>query len=77
MTEPNLDEIRFCPSCGHEGHDLICPVCHQRTESLEDEVNRIAKIENDKKDIFEDVSLEAEQDGEDKKESQNDQTQNL
>jgi hypothetical protein len=46
-------------------------------ESLEEEVDRIAKIENDKKDIFEDVSLEAEQDKEDKKENKDDKTEDL
>lgn len=77
MNDTGLDDIRFCLSCGHEGNDLICPVCHQRMESLEEEVDRIAKIENDKKDIFEDVSLEAEQDKEDKKENKDDKTEDL
>ena len=75
MTE--LNEIRFCPSCGHEGNDFICPVCHDKMESLEDEVNRIAKMENGREDIFDDVSLESERDKEDKKESRNEEAEDL
>ena len=77
MTEDGLGDIRFCASCGHEGNDILCPVCHKPMESLEEEVRRLAKIEEENKDIFEDVSLEAEQDKEQKKENKNDEAENI
>jgi len=77
MTKDNLDDVRFCVNCGHEGNDLTCPICHEKMESLEEEVKRVAKIEEKPKDIFEDVSLEAEQDKEDKKENKNGETENI
>jgi len=77
MTEDGLDELSFCASCGYEGNDVLCPVCHKPMESLEKEVERVAKIEEEHKDIFGDVSLEAEQDKEVKKETKDDETENI
>lgn len=77
MTDDDLGDLRFCASCGYEGGDILCPVCHKPMESLEKEVERVAKIEEEKKDIFEDVSLEAEQDKEQKKENKNDEAENI
>ena len=54
-------EERFCPSCGYEGTDSICPVCHGRMESLEEEIRKIAQKESEKdNDFLGDVSLEEE-----------------
>ncbi len=69
--------MRFCPNCGHEGTDLECPVCHIPMESLEDEVNRIGKLEEKSKDIFAEVSLESEQDKEEIKEKSDAETEDL
>ena len=59
------EEIKqyFCPHCGYEGSDLICPICNDKTESLTEEVERLREKEKEKpKDIFEgEVSLEQEQ----------------
>ncbi|MDH4358904.1 MAG: hypothetical protein OEV37_03160 [Candidatus Berkelbacteria bacterium] len=58
-------EIKFCPSCGHEGNDLICPVCSEKMELLSDAVDKISEKENKKSDIFDDeVSLEEAQEKE-------------
>ena len=77
MTEDILGEQRFCASCGYEGSDVLCPVCHKPMESLEKEVERVAKIEEEHKDIFEDVSLESEQDKEEKKENRDDEAEDI
>jgi len=59
-------EAKFCPKCGYEGTDLICPVCpgSEKMESLSAEVDRISKIEKQKELIDDQVSLEAEADHE-------------
>ncbi len=57
-------EIKFCPSCGHEGNDVICPVCNEKTESLSDAVGKISEKEKKKSDIFDEVSLEEAQEKE-------------
>jgi len=58
-------EVKFCPSCGHEGNDLICPVCSEKMESLSDAVEKIPDKENKKSDIFDDeMSLEEAQEKE-------------
>lgn len=77
MTGDDLGEQRFCASCGYEGSDMTCPICHKPMESFEEEVKRVAKIEEENKDIFEDVSLESEQDKEEKKENKDDETENI
>lgn len=61
MTE---EELRFCVSCGHEGNDVICPVCGENMESLEEEMERISKMENEKSDIFDEDELSLEQERE-------------
>ena len=63
--EASEESLRFCPGCGYEGNDLICPLCAGKTESLADDVARLAKKENQPSGIFDDeVSLEEERDKE-------------
>lgn len=57
------EEIRFCPNCGHEGHDVECPICLIKMESLDAEIEKLAEAEKDdeEKDITDvdtQVSLE-------------------
>jgi len=62
-TEANY----FCPICGFEGHDLVCPVCGEKMESLKVELAKIEQIEKSD-DLFDDeVSLESEAEVEEKK----------
>jgi len=68
-----VDETKFCPTCGFEGNDIMCPICNAPMESLGAEVERIAKVEEKKSDIFEDVSLETEQEKEAKKDKHEDE----
>lgn len=49
---------RFCPVCGYEGDDLLCPVCNEKTESLDVEIDKVAELENKPSDIFDDESIE-------------------
>lgn len=51
------EDIKFCPICGHEGTDVMCPVCNEKMESLNAEVERVADLEK-KKDITESAGLE-------------------
>jgi len=69
-----IDETKFCPTCGFEGNDEMCPVCNIPMASLGEEVDRIAKVEEKKSDIFDDVSLESEQEKEEKSERNNDES---
>jgi len=71
------DEIRFCPKCGYEGTDLICPVCpgQEKMESLSAEVDRISKIEEQKELIDDHLSLEAEADNEHEKINKDDESE--
>lgn len=63
--EVSEESLRFCPGCGYEGNDLICPLCAAKTESLSDDVARLAKKENKHSEIFDDeVSLEEEREKE-------------
>ncbi|MCX6809458.1 MAG: hypothetical protein NTZ65_01780 [Candidatus Berkelbacteria bacterium] len=71
LQDGNLDEMRFCPSCGHEGHDIICPSCNEKTESLAAEVDKLAQSEKEDKnkdltEIDTPVSLEEEAEEEEK-----------
>jgi len=66
IEDQKNEETKFCPTCGFEGNDVLCPVCNIPMESLKDEVERIAKVEEEKSDIFDDVSLESEQEKEEK-----------
>ena len=59
MEEIIEDSVKFCPVCGHEGNDVTCPVCNEKMESLDDEVNRIAELEK-KKDITGNAGLDDE-----------------
>jgi len=67
------EEMRFCPTCGFEGNDETCPVCNIPMASLGEEVKKIAEKEEDKSDIFDDVSLEGEQEKEEKNENKADE----
>ena len=53
-----LPADRFCPLCGYEGEDVTCPVCDGKTESLDAEIEKIAELEKNPKDILADESLE-------------------
>ncbi len=60
MTEEIMEEgMKFCPICGHEGNDEMCPVCNQKMESLDAEVDRVADLEK-QKDLTEDAGLDDE-----------------
>lgn len=55
----------FCPVCGYEGDDLVCPVCKEKMESVDKELEKIEKVEKEE-DLFSDneVSLEDEAEAE-------------
>lgn len=56
--DPVLEEsLKFCPVCGHEGHDEICPVCNQKMESLDAEIEKLAEKE-EAHDVTEDAGLD-------------------
>jgi len=60
-----MEDLKFCPNCGHEGHDDECPVCQIKMESLNAEVEKLAEAEkedeiDDLTDPTERVSLEEE-----------------
>lgn len=74
VKNEKAEEIKFCPTCGFEGNDEMCPVCNMPMASLGAEVDRIAKVEEKKSDIFDDVSLESEQEKEEKNERNDDES---
>lgn len=39
--------VKFCSKCGHEGNDVVCPVCGEKMQSLDDEISRVAEIEKE------------------------------
>jgi len=49
-----MEDRRFCPICGHEGHDEMCPICNEKTHSLAQETERLAKVEDEKSELFDD-----------------------
>ena len=78
MSEEDQEIIetwRFCPICGHEGNDEICPICNEKTQSLEEEAKKIAQAEDKKSELFDDPqeSLESVQEQEEREEEKNDQ----
>jgi len=59
------ESLRFCPECGYEGNDLVCPLCAGKTESLAAAAARLEEKENHHSEIFDDeVSLEEEREKE-------------
>jgi hypothetical protein len=68
MDNDAIDETRFCPSCGHEGNDVMCPVCDEKMESLVAEAEKLPDKSEKKSDIFDDTSLEAVKEIEEKEE---------
>ena len=61
----------FCPTCGYEGNDMECPVCHIPMESLDSEIDKIKEKENEREDLIDDsLSLEEEQQNEQKREDE-------
>lgn len=50
MSEEAIIEesVKFCPTCGHEGNDVVCPICDEKMASLDDEVKRVADLEKAK-----------------------------
>lgn len=78
MTEEDQDlqeKGRFCPICGHEGNDEVCPICNEKTHSLAEEAEKIAQVEDEKSELFDDPqeSLEAMAEKEEKEEEKNDE----
>ena len=72
MKQDNLKnpDIKFCPACGYEGSDFICPVCEAKMVSQENELERIKKKE-EQKDLIEEgdtLSLETAAEKEEEKE---------
>ena len=58
MTEVvETEGLKFCPSCGYEGTDIICPVCNQKMESLDAEIEKLAEKE-ESKDLTDDAGLD-------------------
>lgn len=56
-----VEEIKFCPTCGYEGSDEMCPVCSEKMESLGKEMDKLSEKEKGKKkDFLDDTSLEQE-----------------
>lgn len=53
----NEEGLKFCPICGHEGNDEMCPVCNQKMESLDLEIEKLAEKEKSK-DLTEDAGLD-------------------
>jgi predicted nucleic acid-binding Zn-ribbon protein len=51
------DSLKFCPHCGHEGHDDLCPVCNEKMASIDEEVEKLAEKE-EQKDLTEDAGLD-------------------
>ena len=45
MEDGVIEQLKFCPNCGHEGHDDECPVCQVKMESLNAEVEKLAEAE--------------------------------
>lgn len=67
MDDPVIDSnlSHFCPVCGYEGDDLICPVCKEKMESVDKELEKIEKVEKDEDLLSDDaISLEAEAEAE-------------
>lgn len=44
-----MEDLKFCPNCGHEGNDDECPVCQTKMESLNAEVEKLAEAEQEDK----------------------------
>ncbi len=57
MIEEAEEGLKFCPICGHEGNDEMCPVCNEKMESLDVEVEKLAEKEEEK-DLTEDAGLD-------------------
>ena len=74
QAKNQAEDIKFCPICGHEGNDVMCPICDQKMESLNQEIDRIAEEEDkDKKELLGgEVSLEEEKIKEESDEKNND-----
>lgn len=57
------EDMKFCPLCGHEGYDFVCPVCSEPMESADLEMDKILN-QNDESEnglFTDDISLEDEQ----------------
>jgi len=76
QKEVGIESARFCPICGFEGNDLMCPVCNQKMESLDQEIDRIMEKEDEQKNdlLGKDVSLEDEKIKEELMEKSKDET---
>ena len=69
MDNSEIDEVKFCPICGHEGNDVVCPACGEKMESLTEEAAKLPDKLEKKSDIFDDTSLEVEKDKEEQEEN--------
>lgn len=52
-----IEDLKFCPLCGHEGHDDLCPVCNEKMASIDEEVEKLAEKEA-QLDLTEDAGLD-------------------
>lgn len=69
MEDEIIKYKNFCPTCGYEGNDIECPICHIPMESLDSEIDKIKKKEDEMEDLIDgDLSLEQEQQIEEKRE---------
>lgn len=73
-----INDRGFCQICGHEGNDTICPICNEKMQSLAEETERLAQIENTKSELFDDPqeSLEDVQQMEEKEDKEADGKEN-
>lgn len=69
MDNGEIDEMKFCPICGHEGNDVVCPACGEKMESLTEEAAKLPDKPVINNDIFDDTSLEAEKEKEEQEEN--------
>jgi predicted RND superfamily exporter protein len=61
--------------CGYEGDDLLCPVCKEKMESVDKELEKIEKVEKDEDLLSDDaISLEDEAEAEQLENSEEDAT---
>lgn len=52
-----MEAMFFCPNCGYEGADPICPVCETANESMGSEIEKIKEKEEEKSEIFDDEDI--------------------
>lgn len=77
MKDEMITPKNFCPACGYEGNDMECPICHIAMDSLDSEIDKIKKKEDEAEDLIDnDLSLEQEQQIEEKREDDKSKDEN-